>query len=127
MEPIMSRSPSPLREREHSPTPSAGRLERAVAAADLVRAHIRGIRAVDESDKSQWHVIISLALNGGLSKETLAESFSCNLMTINRWKAGQNAPGPMARKAIKRELIDLLNRLATAYAKSEIEPQLGSA
>ena len=123
----MPRTSESLKNRERLRSPAAGQMERAEAAANLVRAHINSIEALNENDKNQWRVIVSLALNGGLPKEQLAKSFSCNLMTINRWKAGQNAPGPMARKAIKRELMELLEAVETSYAKGAIQPHLGSA
>lgn len=96
----------------------------AQAAAQLVHAHIEAIELIDESDKEKWSEIVSLALDGGLRRDQLAASFSCNLMTINRWSAGQNAPAPMARKAIKVELMKQLGVLEASCANGTVRSHL---
>lgn len=96
----------------------------AMAAELLVRTLIQEIKALDPSDKGTWQRIISCSLAAGLTREQLASAFSCNLMTVNRWKAGQNTPAPMARKAIKAELIELLNKQAASYGQGKVRPHL---
>jgi hypothetical protein len=80
------------------------------AASQLVRAYIDYIGAMDEADADQWSMIVSAALKAGLGRDQLAEAFACSAVTIGRWSAGQNVPGPMTRKVIKRDLIEMLER-----------------
>ena len=102
----------------------ANQLEPAKAAELLVLIFIRQVSKLDPEDKGTWQKIISHALDAGLSDGQLAESFSCNQMTIARWKRGQNAPAPMARKAIKAELLEMLRRQAMSYRQGEVAPHL---
>lgn len=102
----------------------ANQLEPAKAAELLVLVFIREVAKLDPDDKGAWQKIISHALDAGLSDGQLAESFSCNQMTISRWKRGQNAPAPMARKAIKAELLDMLRKQAMSYGQGAVTPHL---
>ena len=108
--------------------PSAEELARqlmpAGAAEVLVLTYVNAVSALDPADKGSWHKIISHSLNAGLTDADLAESFSCNLMTINRWKRGQNAPAPMARRAIKEELLKMLRKKALSYKQEQLIPHL---
>jgi DNA-binding transcriptional regulator YiaG len=87
------------------------------AEANRVLAYIERIKLLDEGDKSVWSEIVSAAIKAGLEKEKLAETLSCNVLTINRWHDRVNAPIPMARKAIKAELISLLEQLAKSHSQ----------
>ena len=102
----------------------ARQLVPAGAAEVLVLTYFNAVSALDPADKGTWHKIISHSLNAGLTDGDLAESFSCNLMTINRWKRGQNAPAPMARKAIKEELLKMLRKKALSYKQEQVIPHL---
>lgn len=102
----------------------AGQFEPADAAELLVRILISRVSALEPSDKDAWQKIVRHALEGGLSKERLAAAFSCNVMTISRWEAGQNVPAPMARKAIRQELIDMLEKQAASFRQRELVPHL---
>jgi len=86
------------------------------AAAKLVRAYVDYLSAIDETDADQWQAVVSTALRAGLEKEQLAEAFGCSAVTIGRWKAGLNVPGLMARKAIKNELVKMLEEVPRAIA-----------
>ena len=102
----------------------AGRFEPADAAELLVRILIARVSALDPVDKGDWQKIVRHALEGGLSKERLASAFSCNAMTIARWEAGLNAPAPMARKAIRQELVGMLEKQAASFQQRELVPHL---
>ena len=56
------------------------------------------------------------SLEGRAGKGELAEAFGCSAVTIGRWKAGLNVPGLMTRKAIKNELVKMLEELPHAIA-----------
>ena len=102
----------------------ARQLVPAKAAEVLVLTYFNAVSELDPDDKGTWHKIISHSLNAGLTDGELAKSFSCNLMTINRWKRGQNAPAPMARKAIKEELLKMLRKKALSYKQEQVFPHL---
>ncbi len=67
------------------------------------------INALDE--RMQWGEIVSKAYEAGLRKEQLCEELSCSWSTVTRWMAGQTAPGPFARAAIKAKLIEMVLRM----------------
>jgi hypothetical protein len=115
---------STTRQRAQSAEELASLLGPAKAAEILVLTYFNAVLALDPADKGTWHKIISHSLNAGLTDGQLAESFSCNLMTINRWKRGQNAPAPMARKAIKEELLKMLRKKALSYKQEQVIPHL---
>ena len=102
----------------------ANQLEPAKAAQLLVLTFVREVTQLDPDDKGNWQKIISHSLDAGLSDGQLADTFSCNQMTITRWKRGQNAPAPMARKAIKAELLEMLRKRAMSYGHGEVVPHL---
>lgn len=95
--------------RRSAPSP----IDAAVAA--LVRAHIDAIRQIDVDDKTRWQEVVTLAVDGGLKREQLAIAFSCNVLTIDRWSSGKNAPTAMTRKAIKAELITSLEEIERSF------------
>ena len=115
---------SATRQRVLSAEELASLLVPARAAEVLVLTYFNAVSELDPADKGTWHKIISHSLNAGLTDGELAKSFSCNLMTINRWKRGQNAPAPMARRAIKEELLKMLRKNALSFKQEQAIPHL---
>jgi hypothetical protein len=105
----------------------AHELSSAQAAAVLVHTFIDEIDRIDPADKARWRDVIAQSLAAGLTKKELAEICSCNEMTIDRWRAGHHAPTPMARRAIKLELMKLLRDRAGFLTQGKLLPQLGTA
>ncbi len=115
---------SATRQRVQSAEELASLLVPAKAAEVLVLTYFNAVSELDPADKGTWHKIISHSLNAGLTDAELAKSFSCTLMTINRWKRGQNVPAPMARRAIKDELLKMLRKNALSFKQEQVIPHL---
>jgi hypothetical protein len=102
-------------------------LSSAQAAAVLVHTFIDEIGRIDAADKSRWRDVIAQSLAAGLTKKEMAEICSCNEMTVDRWRAGHHAPTPVARRAIKVELMTLLKVRAGSLTQGKLLPHLETA
>lgn len=70
------------------------------------------IRTTSVLSAKEFYWIISEALDSGLVNEVqLADKIDADLPTIRRWKAGRNAPHPLARRPIYDYLIRRLRAL----------------
>lgn len=93
----------------------------AQAQARLLEAYIEHLASIDESDKARWKEAVSISVVAGLTKEQLAEALGCNQVTILRWAAGLNMPGPLTRRAIKAELLAMLRAKAGSIENHAVD------
>jgi hypothetical protein len=105
----------------------AHELSSAQAAAVLVHTFIDEIDRIDAADKARWRDVIAQSLAAGLTKKEMAEICSCNEMTVDRWRAGHHAPTPVARRAIRLELMALLKERAGSLTQGKLLPHLETA
>jgi hypothetical protein len=87
--------------------------------AELAARYADLIQGLDETN--QWVLIVTKALEAGLRKRELCRELSCSWSTILRWKAGDTAPGPFARRKIKETLLRLIEELKRTESKRAAE------
>ena len=83
-----------------------------IQRSTLLNAYIRYIDGLDTKDVGNWALIVEKAREAGLGKEQLCKELSCAWSTVLRWGAGETAPGPFAREAIKARFLSMLNSLS---------------
>jgi hypothetical protein len=80
-----------------------------------MQEHIEKLKAISTADPSIWKDVVAAALQV-VSAEILCQELSCSTSTIERWKAGRDAPGPSARLAIRDRLVELMETAASTAA-----------
>lgn len=78
---------------------------------ELIESYIQSIGKLDTGDEKNWALIITQALDAGLSREQLCKEFSCSRQTMLRWRTGQTAPGLSAREAMRNRILRMLNSI----------------
>jgi len=74
----------------------------------LEEAYVQVLTGTDESDPKTWAFIVTKAVEGGLSRETICEALSYDWSSVTRWMAGRSTPPAFTRRALKQEFIRLL-------------------
>ena len=89
--------------------------------AELLEAYIAHLRDLDEKDRKNWAHIVNTLREAGIQREQLMKELGCALSTIIRWEAGDTAPGPFAREALKTRFLTILAGSVIALRQTPLQ------
>lgn len=91
--------------------------------AELLDAYVAYLRNLDEKDVRNWAHIVNTLKEAGIQREQLVKALGCALSTIIRWEAGDTAPGPFAREALKERFLSILSDSANVLRQTPVQNQ----
>lgn len=84
--------------------------------------HISKLKSIFDTyqpeDRDGFRVVLALAIQNGVSRQTLKEKFGVSSGTISRWESGETAPISVSRKTIVSHLSSILKPAEAVMLKA---------